>query len=146
MFLLDTNILSAVMGTRPDPQVASWMAEQPPDLLFTAAVPQAEILSVITVLPKGRRQEALEMAALAMFRADFAGRILPFDTDAAVIYAELFALRRSAGRPAATADLMIASIARACGGGLKIKNLINEAAGKAAALRRCPSRARKRRR
>jgi toxin FitB len=32
--------------------------------------------------------------------------------DAAVIYAELFALRRSAGRPAATADLMIASIAR----------------------------------
>ena len=55
------------------------------------------------------------MAALAMFREDFAGRILPFDTDAAVIYAELFALRRSAGRPAAIADLMIASIARAHG-------------------------------
>ena len=114
MFLLDTNILSAVMGTRPDPPVASWMEEQPPDLLFTAAVCQAEILSGITVLPKGRR-EALEMAALAMFREDFAGRILPFDTDAAVIYAELFALRRSAGRPAAIADLMIASIARTCG-------------------------------
>ena len=120
MFLLDTNILSAVMSTRPDPEVASWMEEQPPDLLFTAAVCQAEILSGITVLPKGRRREALEMAALemaalAMFREDFAGRILPFDTDAAVIYAELFALRRSAGRPAAIADLMIASIARACG-------------------------------
>ena len=115
MFLLDTNILSAVMGTRPDPQVASWMEQQPPDLLFTAAVCQAKILSGITVLPTGRRREALEMAALAMFREDFAGRILPFDTDAAVIYAELFAVRRSAGRPAATADLMIASIARACG-------------------------------
>jgi predicted nucleic acid-binding protein len=38
MFLLDTNILSAVMGTRPDRQVASWMEEQPPDLLFTDAV------------------------------------------------------------------------------------------------------------
>jgi predicted nucleic acid-binding protein len=113
MFLLDTNILSAVMGTRPDPQVANWMEEQPPDLLFTAAVCQAEILSGIAVLPTGRRREALEMAA--MFREDFAGRILPFDTDAAVIYAELFALRRSAGRPAAIADLMIASIARTCG-------------------------------
>ena len=115
MFLLDTNILSAVMGPRPVSKVASWMEEQPPDLLFTAAVCQAEILSGITVLPKGRRREALEMAALAMFREDFAGRILPFDMDAAVIYAELFALRRSAGRPAAIADLIIASIARVHG-------------------------------
>ncbi len=115
MFLLDTNILSAVMGTRPAPEVANWMTRQPADLLFTAAVCQAEILSGIAVLPTGRRREALEMAALAMFREDFAGRILPFDTDAAVIYAELFALRRRAGRPAAMADLMIASIARACG-------------------------------
>lgn len=112
MFLLDTNILSAVMGTRPAPEVARWMTRQPPDLLFTAAICQAEILSGIAVLPEGRRREALEMAALSMFREDFAGRILPFDADAAVIYAELFALRRSAGRPAAIADLMIASIAR----------------------------------
>jgi toxin FitB len=115
MFLLDTNILSAVMGTRPAPEVANWMTRQPADLLFTAAVCQAEILSGITVLPKGRRREALELAALAMFREDFAGRILPFDMDAAVIYAEFFVMRRSAGRPAATADLMIASIARAHG-------------------------------
>jgi predicted nucleic acid-binding protein len=88
MFLLDTNILSAVMGTRSAPQMASWMEEQPLDLLFTAAVCQAEILSGIAVLPKGRRRAALEMAALAMFREDFAGRILPFDSDAAVIYAD----------------------------------------------------------
>src|SRR5882757_8140846 len=115
MFLLDTNILSAVMGTRPAPQVADWMAAQPPDLLFTAAVCQAEILSGVAVLPRGRRREALEMAATAMFREDFAGRILPFDSEAAIIYAELFAVRRSVGRPAATADLMIGSIARAHG-------------------------------
>lgn len=96
MFLLDTNILSAVMGSRPAPEVATWMARQSPDLLFTAAICQAEILSGIAVLPKGRRRDGLEMAALAMFREDFAGRVLPFDT-------------------AATADLMIASIARVRG-------------------------------
>jgi hypothetical protein len=112
MFLLDTNILSAVMGSRPAPEVATWMSRQPLDLLFTAAVCQAEILSGIAVLPKGRRRDGLEMAALAIFREDFAGRILPFDTEAAVAYADIFAARRSAGRPAATADLMIASIAR----------------------------------
>jgi predicted nucleic acid-binding protein len=91
------------------------MAAQPADLLFTAAVCQAEILSGIAVLPRGRRRAALEMAALAMFREDFAGRILSFDSEAAVIYGDLFAARRIAGRPAATADLMIASIARARG-------------------------------
>src|SRR5215207_7276543 len=56
MFLLDTNILSAAMSARPPPEVASWIAQQPADLLFTAAVCQAEILSGITVLPKGRRR------------------------------------------------------------------------------------------
>ena len=115
MFLLDTNVLSAVMGTRPAPQVANWMVQHKPELLFTAAVCQAEILSGIAVLPQGRRREGLEAAALAMFREDFAGRVLPFESDAAEIYAELFAARRAAGRPASTADLMIASIARSRG-------------------------------
>jgi toxin FitB len=115
IFLLDTNILSAVMASRPAAEVATWMAQHPLDVLFTAAVCQAEILSGIAILPKGRRREALEIAALATFREDFAGRILPFDTDAAVVYAEIFADRRSVGRPAATADLMIASIARVRG-------------------------------
>jgi toxin FitB len=115
MFLLDTNVLSAVMGSRPASQVAGWMGTQPLDLLFTATVCQAEILSGIAVLPQGRRRAGLEMAALAMFREDFAGRILPFDSEAAVVYAELFAARRTAGRPTATADLMIAAIARARG-------------------------------
>jgi predicted nucleic acid-binding protein len=115
IFLLDTNILSAVMASQPAAEVATWMAQYPLDVLFTAAVCQAEILSGIAILPEGRRREALEIAALATFREDFAGRILPFDTDAAVVYAEIFADRRSAGRPAATADLMIASIARVRG-------------------------------
>jgi predicted nucleic acid-binding protein len=115
MFLLDTNVLSAVMGTRPTPQVADWMARSPPELLFTTAVCQAEILSGIAVLPRGRRRDGLEAAALAMFREDFGGRILPFESEAAEIYAEIFAARRSAGRPTAMADLMIASIARSRG-------------------------------
>ena len=95
MFLLDTNILSAAMGSRPAPEVATWMARQPLDLLFTAAVCQAEILSGIAILPKGRRRDGLEMAALAIFREDFAGRVLPFDTEAAFVYADIFAARRA---------------------------------------------------
>jgi hypothetical protein len=115
MFVLDTNILAAIMGARPAPEVAAWIASQPEDRLYTAAVCQAEVLSGIAVMPDGRRRLALEVAARAMFMDDFAGRVLPFDTAAATAYAEIFAARRRAGRPIATLDLMIAAVARACG-------------------------------
>ena len=111
MFLLDTNILSAMMSPHPTPEVAAWVAAQRIDTLFTASVCQAEILSGLAILPDGRRRQALEAAAHAMFAEDFAGRVLPFGTEAAIAYAHLFATRRQAGRPTATLDLMIAAIA-----------------------------------
>lgn len=112
MFVLDTNILSALMTPEPVPEVAAWVARQPARLLFTASICQAEILSGIAIMPEGRRRQALEAAARAMFLEDFDGRVLPFDTEAAVAYADLFAARRRAGRPTATVDLVIASVAR----------------------------------
>jgi predicted nucleic acid-binding protein len=115
MFVLDTNILSAMMRLQLEPQVATWIAAQPPDLLFTTSLSQAEILSGLAIMAEGRRRGDLEAAARVMFLEDFDGRVLPFDTKAATAYAEFFAARRRTGRPAATLDLMIASIARSHG-------------------------------
>ncbi|HEY3909817.1 MAG TPA: type II toxin-antitoxin system VapC family toxin [Stellaceae bacterium] len=113
MFLLDTNVLSALMLAQPPAAVAAWVSAQPAALLFTAAICQAEILSGLAIMPDGRRRAALEAAARAMFRDDFQSRILPFDEAPAEAYAEIFAARRKAGRSTATVDLMIAAIARA---------------------------------
>jgi predicted nucleic acid-binding protein len=66
----------------------------------------------LAIMPDGRRRQALEAAARAMFLEDFEGRVLPFDMAAAVAYADIFAARRLAGRPTATLDLMIAAVAR----------------------------------
>ena len=115
MLLLDTTILSAVMATRPVPEVAAWIAGQPIQDLFTTCISQAEILSGLAIMPEGRRRRDLEAAARAMFEEDFEGRVLPFDMQAAAAYADLFAVRRRAGRPAAPLDLMIASVARSTG-------------------------------
>jgi toxin FitB len=115
MFVLDTNVLSAIMGSRPVPEVAAWIAGQPEDLLFTATICQAEILSGLAIMPEGRRRSALEAAARAIFTEDFDGRVLPFDTAAAAAYADIFTARKRAGRPAAPLDLMIAAVARAKG-------------------------------
>lgn len=112
MLLLDTNVLSAMMSVAPARAVADWLLEQPSDALFTAAVCQAEILSGIAVHPDSRRRAGLREAAQALFTDDFEGRVLPFDLDAATVYADMFAARRGAGRPVGTIDLMLASIAR----------------------------------
>ena len=123
MFILDTNVLSNAMASDPAPAVAAWIAAQPPDLLFTVSVCQAEILSGIAVLPQGRRRASLEAAANAMFGEDFAGRVLPFDSEAAIAYADVFSARRRAGRPAATADLMIEAIARTKGASVVTRDI-----------------------
>jgi predicted nucleic acid-binding protein len=115
VFVLDTNILSAMMRLRLEAKVALWIAAQPPELLFTTSLSQAEILSGLAIMDEGRRRLALEAAARVMFVEDFAGRVLPFDSKAAATYADIFAALRRAGRPATTLDLMIASIARSHG-------------------------------
>jgi predicted nucleic acid-binding protein len=51
MFLLDTNVLSAMMSAAPLPEVATWVSGQPPELLFTAAICQAEILAGLELFP-----------------------------------------------------------------------------------------------
>jgi predicted nucleic acid-binding protein len=118
MFVLDTNVLSAIMSAQPSPEVAAWIALQPEDALFTTTICQAEILAGLAVMPGGRRRDALETAAQAIFADDFDGRVLPFDTAAAAAYADIFAVRRRAGRPTAPLDLMIAAVARANGAGV----------------------------
>jgi predicted nucleic acid-binding protein len=111
MFVLDTKVLSAMMAPNPAPEVAEFVSGQPAELLFTASICQAEVLSGIAIMPEGRRRLDLEAAARAMFLEDFEGRVLPFDMEAAIAYADIFAARRRAGRPTATGDLMIAAVA-----------------------------------
>ncbi len=112
MFLLDTNVLSALMYPVPPAVVVRWIAAQSYDELFTASVCQAEVLAGLAIMPQGRRRHRLEQAAEMMFGDDFAGQILPFDTGATESYAHILVNRRRAGRPIATEDLMIAAIAR----------------------------------
>lgn len=96
MFLLDTNVLSVLMSAQPVPAVAAWFAERPGEFLVTAAVCRAEVLAGIAVLPQGRKCRSLEAAAVALFHDELNGRVLPFDGEAAVAYAEIFAARRRA--------------------------------------------------
>lgn len=121
--LLDTNVLSELLRAEPQPAVLAWFAAQPSAQLWTSAVTQAEMLTGVRLLPSGRRRSALDAAVQAMFAQDFNGRVLPFGSAAAAIYAEIVSQRRSAGRPVSQFDAQIAAIARQHGHALATRNL-----------------------
>ena len=121
--LLDTNVLSELLRARPEPAVLAWFAVQAPDKLVVSAVTQAEMLLGARLLPAGQRRQQLQQALEAMFREDFGGRVLPFDTAAAADYADLVHARRNAGRPISQFDAQIAAIARCRGAGLATRNV-----------------------
>ncbi|WEQ54239.1 type II toxin-antitoxin system VapC family toxin (plasmid) [Komagataeibacter nataicola] len=122
MIVLDTNILSELMRSGPDEAVLAWMSRQPMMTLFITAITQAEILYGLALLPKGRRRDLLIVAARAMFEEDFSGRILPFDGEAARVYAEIASRRRQAGEPISQFDAQIAAITQSRGASLATRN------------------------
>ena len=111
------------MQGSPQQTVLAWFGAQSPSSLFVTTVTEAEILTGIALLPYGRRQRGLSEAAARVFTTLFAGRILVFDSDAANIYAEIFARRQAAGRPISQADCQIAAIARSREASLATRNV-----------------------
>jgi hypothetical protein len=109
--ILDTNVLSELMRPEPDQAVMKWFAQRTGILFYVTAITEAEILLGIALLPAGKRRTALTEAAEAMFRMEFAGRCLPFDTACAAQYAAIVVRRRKAGFSITTEDAQIASIA-----------------------------------
>jgi predicted nucleic acid-binding protein len=112
VIVLDTNVLSEALKPLPSQIVLGWLAAQQPLSVFTTSVTEAEVLYGVETLPPGKRRLRLLAAIEKMFAEEFAGRILPFDEDAARAFATIVAARDRAGRPISQLDAMIAAIAR----------------------------------
>jgi toxin FitB len=110
MVILDTNIISEALKPSPSPDVIQWLRSQHAASVHTTAITIAEILQGVEMLPAGRRRKALQNA-VALALNEFSGRVLPFDVEAAAVYARLVAHRQGQGRPLAPLDGIIAAIA-----------------------------------
>ena len=124
MIVLDTNVASALMSTRPVGSVIDWVNRQAlPSLLYLTTISEAELRYGAEILPVGLRRESLLAEIEDMLREDFAGRILPFNREAARLYATIAASRRASGRPISQADCQIASIARSRGAAVATRDV-----------------------
>lgn len=123
MFVVDTNVVSEIMRPMPEPAVEVWVAGREAFGLFLTAISEAELRLGLATMPTGRRRDGLLAGLERMFRTGFAGRILPFDSDAARAYEEIVAARRAAGRPVSQSDSQIAAIARSRGMAVATRNV-----------------------
>ena len=122
MIILDTNVISELLRPAPEPKVEHWLSTQDGHNVYLTSISEAELRFGLAIMGNGKRRAALVDAVDRILREDLAGRILPFDSDAAQSYAAIAATRRSAGRPIAQADCQIASIAHSRGASVATRN------------------------
>ena len=114
-YLLDTNIISNVVKPAPSESLLAWMAEQADEDLFIASLTIAEIWRGVLEKPAGRKRDQLESWFMGPEgpSALFAGRVLPFDERAGLVWARLMADGKAKGRSRNALDAIISAIAEA---------------------------------
>ena len=123
MILLDTNVVSELTRTAPNPSVIAWLDAQIPEEVYLSVITEAELHFGIAILPAGRRRERLASEIENMLREDFERRILSFDSRAARVHAEIAAVRRAIGKPISYADCQLAAIAKCHGAAVATRNV-----------------------
>ncbi len=123
MILLDTNVLSALMRSEPDPVVVRWLDRQPPESIWTTSITIFEVQYGLELLAEGRRRQQLEKAFASVIEDDLENRVAVFDQRAGLACGKLAAENRRAGRPVEIRDVQIAAIARTRKAALATRNL-----------------------
>ena len=110
-FLLDTNIPSEIIRSRPDPRVSAWVFAQASDTLYLSVVTIGEFRKGITILPDSKRRSQLQDWLDNDLIPLFTGRILPVTQSIAERWGVLSGRRQAVGRPLSMADGILAATA-----------------------------------
>ncbi len=110
-WLLDTNILSELRRTKPEPKVLAFVAGQSLDLLFVSAVTLAEIRFGIELVFEVTKRAELNDWLTHKVRPMFDQRVLPVSEDVMFKWRLLVEEGRKSGHTFSQPDLIIAATA-----------------------------------
>src|SRR5580704_16573296 len=101
----------------PSGGLVAWMAEQADEDLFISSLTVAEIRRGLLEKPAGAKRRELErwFSGPEGPQALFAGRVLPFDEKASLVWGRLMAEGTATGRSRSALDMLIAAVAEANG-------------------------------
>lgn len=119
-YLVDANVISEATRSTPDARVLAWLDRHDP-VLHVSTLTLAEILKGIHLLPAGAKRRRIEVW-FAEVVANFGGKIVSFDEDAARTWGEFYARHQQRGRPLGSFDSLIAATAIAHGHTLATRN------------------------
>ncbi|MFD1796890.1 type II toxin-antitoxin system VapC family toxin [Paracoccus aurantiacus] len=122
MIILDTNVVSELLRPAPEKRVVDWLGGLDGSGVYLTSITEAELRLGVAILPAGKRRDGFAEMIDQIIREDFADRILPFDSPAAITFATIGASRRASGRPIAHADCQIAAIAQTVGAKVATRN------------------------
>ena len=92
MYLIDTNVLSALRRPERAPRIAAWLRTKPEDQLFISAVTLGEIERGIALHEDRNPDFATDLRRwIDRTSLLFADRLLPFDAEEARIWGRLSA-------------------------------------------------------
>jgi toxin FitB len=108
-YLLDTNIISELTKTRPEPKVISWIQATSEELLYLSVLAIGEVRKGIDSLPASNRRSLLESWLANDLVLRFSGRILEVNLDVAERWGTISAQAKIAGTPLAVIDGLMAA-------------------------------------
>ena len=108
-YLLDTNIISELTKTRPEPKVLSWLQTISEELLYLSVLAIGEVRKGIDSLPASNRRSLLESWLANDLVLRFSGRILDVNLDIAERWGTISAQAKMAGTPLAVTDGLMAA-------------------------------------
>ena len=110
-FLLDTNCISEIVRSKPEPRVLDWMEAADESLLYLSVLTLGEIRKGVAGLPQGKRRTHLESWLELDLQARFSGRILAIDAEIADRWGLLAAEAKRKGRALSAVDGLLAATA-----------------------------------
>jgi toxin FitB len=110
-FLLDTNCISELVHSKPEPSVLEWMEAADESLLYLSVLTLGEIRKGVAGLSQSRRRSHLEAWLELDLHARFSGRILSIDAPIADRWGLLAAEAKRKGKPLPAVDGLLAATA-----------------------------------
>jgi toxin FitB len=110
-FLLDTNCISEVVRSKPEPRVLEWMEAADESLLYLSVLTLGEIRKGLAWLPQSKRRTHLESWLEVELQARFSGRILPIDAAVADRWGVLAGAAKRRGISLSAIDGLLAATA-----------------------------------